>query len=113
MDNPPSPRRTNRRLTARITCHLTVSYRPQQDWHRATAMDLSRNGCRLRLGEALERGSTIGVRVTHPGRGEAQPQTAELEGRVIWSRLEGLSHQVGVQFLTDSPELNTILAALG
>jgi hypothetical protein len=113
MDTPPAPRRTNRRLTARITCHLTVSYRTDEDWHPATAMDLSRNGCRLRLGESLERGGALAVRIIHPGRGEAPALTAEVEGRVVWSRLEGLSHQVGIQFLADSAELHEVLAAIG
>ena len=43
--------RTNRRLTARKACLLTVRYRTAKDWHPATCMDLSREGCRLRLGQ--------------------------------------------------------------
>ena len=51
--------RTNRRLTARKACLLTVRYKTAKDWHPATCMDLSRDGCRLRLGEDLERGSSL------------------------------------------------------
>ncbi len=112
MENAAS-RRSNRRLTARIACQLTVSYRTGKDWHPATAMDLSPNGCRLRLGEDLDRGAAVTVRMAHPGKEGATSLDAEVAGRVIWSRLEGLSHQAGIQFGTDPPELHQILAALG
>jgi hypothetical protein len=106
-------RRTNRRLTARIACQLTVSYRTTKDWHPATAMDLSRNGCRLRLGEDLARDAAVTVRATHPGKDGGPGLAADIDGHVIWSRLEGLSHQVGIQFDSDPQELHEVLAALG
>src|SRR5690348_14507633 len=97
----PSPR-SNRRLTARVACQLTVRYRlGAGDWHPATAMDLSRNGCRLRLGEDLERGSDVTVSIEHPGRAGSSALEAEIGGGVIWSRREGLSFQAGVQFAAE------------
>jgi hypothetical protein len=107
------PRDTNRRLTARVVCQLTVLYRAGRDWHPATAMDLSRAGCRVRLGEDLERGTSVTVRVDHPGKEGAPGLSAEVAGTVIWSRFEGLSHQAGVHFDGDSPALLEILSSLG
>ena len=104
---------TNRRLTARLACQLIVSYRCAKDWHPATAMDLSQNGCRLRLGEDLARGRSLTVRFRHGGKHAADPLSAEVPGTVIWCRLEGLSHQAGVHFSAEPPELQAILLALG
>lgn len=104
-------RRTDRRVTARYACHLHVDYRADREWRRATVMDVSRNGCRLRLGEELERGTTVGVRFTHTGA-DGQTLTAQAEGRAIWSRVEGLSHQAGIHFPEESAELQAIIAAL-
>jgi len=104
----------NRRLSARFTCRLAVSYSTGAEWHPATGMDLSTNGCRLRLGEDLPRASRLKVRFERPGS-EAEAILAELAGIVIWSRLEGLSYQVGVQFDVDreNPELQRMLQAAG
>jgi hypothetical protein len=87
--------RVNRRLTARITCHLNVSYRTVKDWHPALAMDLSPHGCRLRLGEDLDRGRAVSVRLSGPSD---MHRAVEVRGAIIWSRMEGLSYQCGVQF---------------
>ncbi len=102
-------RRVNRRLTARITCHLTVSYRTNRDWRPATAMDLSPNGCRLRLGEDLHRAVVVFVRFATPA---ATGLEFEVSGPVIWSRREGLSHQVGIQFSEEPAGLHAVLEAL-
>jgi hypothetical protein len=120
---PDPAQRSNRRLTARVACQLTVGYRsgviaagtaPEDgpQWHPATAMDVSRNGCRLRLGEDLERGSDISVRIEHPGRSGSSALEAEMTGMVIWSRREGLSYQAGVQFSIEPDGLHEILQTL-
>ena len=101
---------TNRRLTARLACRLIVSYRCAKDWHPATGMDLSENGCRLRLGEDLAHGRSLTVRFRHGGK---HPLSADVPGTVIWCRLEGLSHQAGVHFSAEPAELRAILLALG
>ena len=112
MDTAPPPR-SNRRLTARVACHLTVSYRAGRDWHPASALDLSQRGCRLRLGEGLQRGGAVTVRLQAPeGDGET-PQGAQVQGNVIWSRHEGLSYQIGIQFDGEPAELHAILQKLG
>lgn len=108
-ENPPN--RTNRRLTARHACHLTVKYRVDGDWHPATAMDLSVRGCRLRLGEDLPRDGALVVAFEGQAA-EAQLLEVEVAGHVIWSRREGLSFQAGIHF-QDAPDsleriLNTV-----
>lgn len=111
MDSAPA-RRANRRLTARVACHLTVSYRTAKDWHPATAMDLSRRGCRLRLGESLARAAAVTVRLEAPaGQGRPGP-TVDVPGAVIWSRPEGLSHQAGILFKTEPVGLDELLSSL-
>lgn len=113
MTDAAASRRTNRRLTARMTCQLTVRYRSGKEWHPATAMDMSHSGCRLRLGQDLPRGQSLTVRVEHAGRDGAPALGADVPGCVIWSRLEGLSHQAGIQFSADSEDLHRVLLALG
>src|SRR5262245_28167863 len=61
MSDVTSSGRSNRRVTARKACLLTVRYRSVGDWHPATAMDLSPHGCRLRVGEDLPRGKGVHV----------------------------------------------------
>jgi hypothetical protein len=101
----------NRRLSARFACKLAVSYSVGTVWHPATGMDVSTNGCRLRLGEDLTRAASLKVRLEHPSDGGIL--RAELDGTVIWSRLEGLSFQVGIQFTSDDPHLHELLRMLG
>jgi hypothetical protein len=108
-----APQRSNRRLMARVACHLTVSYKTAKDWHPAMAMDVSRNGGRLRLGEDLATGTAITVRIEHVGGNGSPALQAEVPGHVIWSRLEGLSHQAGVQWSAESDALHAILRTLG
>jgi len=109
-----APRHVNRRLTARRVCQLQASYRAEKTWHPATAMDVSRNGCRLRLGEELRRGLRVTARFSLPAPSDgASPLSAEVQGDVIWSRLEGLSLQAGIHFPDDSPALLELLATLG
>ena len=111
-DAAPPPRRSNRRLTARRACRLTVKYRGEQGWRAATAMDLSIQGCRLRVGEDLPRGAPITVGFEgSPGPGLALLEV-EIPGTVIWSRFEGLSYQAGVQFREMPDGLNEIMIAL-
>jgi len=76
------------------------------------ALDVSRNGCRLRLGEDVPRGLELTVRIAHGGKAGASGLEAEVSGRVIWSRPEGLSYQAGVQFTADSASLNDLLLSL-
>jgi hypothetical protein len=107
------PPRVNRRLTARHACHLTVSYRMGKQWHPAMAMDLSPSGCRLRLGEDLPRGTVVSVLFEAPLKDGSRSLAAEVAGTVTWCRLEGLSHQAGVQFGAVPSELQDLLGALG
>lgn len=112
MDDQPTTPRSNRRLTARRACKLTVRYRGTDDgWHPATAMDLSHKGCRLRLGEDLARGIAVTVVFETPeGDKGGAPLEVEVEGAVIWSRREGLSHQAGIHFGESPAALSAILA---
>jgi len=110
--SPGASSRANRRLSARFACRLTVSYSVGAEWHPATGMDLSSTGCRLRLGEDLVRGVGLRVRFEHAGP-DGTPLLAELGGDVIWTRLEGLSYQAGVQFTSDDAHLHQILETLG
>jgi len=95
----------NRRLAARRTCHLVASYQVKGHSHPATAMDLSRRGCRLRLGERLARGVRITVTLECVLEKGAEPFRFETQGTVVWSRLEGLSFQSGIHFLAESDEV--------
>lgn len=94
-----------------MTCQLVVSYHAGGQWHPATGMDLSNTGCRVRLGQNLERGSALRVRIDQhvPGAPDVR---AEVEGVLVWSRLEGLSYQAGIQFTSDDENLHRLLASL-
>jgi PilZ domain-containing protein len=104
--------RTNRRLTARKACLLTVRYKKAKDWHPATCMDLSRDGCRLRLGEDLERGSSLVLLFEAPLADGARSPSVEVNGTVTWGRIEGLSYQAGVHFAADSNAIGDIVNAI-
>lgn len=105
-------RRTNRRLQARHACRLIVRYRSGQDWVPATAMDLSAEGCRLRLGEDLATGAELTVLLERLVSDGVSALSVEVPGVVMWSRLEGLSHQAGIQFRGEPEGLHDILRAL-
>jgi len=107
MSDDPVPTRTNRRLTSRRACRLTVRYRAGADWRGATAMDLSTRGCRLRVGEDLARGGAVSVAF----EGEGAPPV-EVPGQVIWCRREGLSYQAGIHFAAAPAALEAILTAI-
>jgi PilZ domain len=107
MSDEPVPPRTNRRLTSRTACRLTVRYRAGTEWRGATAMDLSTRGCRLRVGEDLPRGGAVTVAF----EGEGAPPV-EVQGQVIWCRREGLSYQAGIHFATAPDALEAILIAI-
>ena len=104
-----SIKRPNRRITSRIACRLSVSYATvPDDWRPATAMDLSRLGCRLRTGEDLARDKKVSVRVEF--RMADEPVlTVDGIGTVMWTRLEGLSFQTGIQFDTEPEGLSELL----
>jgi PilZ domain-containing protein len=112
MSQEAPPRRPNRRLQARHACRLTVRYRTTKDWRPATAMDLSGEGCRLRLGEDLSTGSQLTVLLERLVSDGVSAVTVEVPGIVMWSRLEGLSHQAGIQFRGRPEGLDDILSAL-
>jgi hypothetical protein len=76
-------------------------------------MDLSTRGCRLRVGESLERGGRLAVLFEVPLRDGARLPGVEVAADVIWSRAEGLSHQVGLVFAESPPALQDVLGALG
>jgi len=113
MSDAPAPPRANRRITARRACLLVVRYRAQQTWHPASALDLSAAGCRLRLGEDLPRGTAITVGFETPLRDGATALSAEASGVVTWSRLEGLSRTVGIQFADAPSALHDLLESIG
>jgi hypothetical protein len=104
--------RSNRRITARKACLLTVRYKADDDWRPATAMDISPYGCRLRVGEDVPRGAMVAVVFETPIRDGAQAASVEVPGQAMWARLEGLSYQVGVHFEEPPDELAEVLAAL-
>lgn len=104
--------RSNRRITARKACLLTVRYKANGDWRPATAMDISPYGCRLRVGEDVPRGAAVAVVFEAPVRDGGRGAAVEVVGRAIWGRLEGLSYQVGVHFEDSPPGLLAVLAAL-
>jgi len=104
--------RTNRRLTARKACLLTVRYRTEKDWHPATCMDLSRDGCRLRLGEDLARGSNVTLLFEAPLADGAKSPSVEVLGIVTWGRPEGLSYQTGVHFDAAPNDVSDIVNAI-
>jgi PilZ domain len=103
---------SNRRVTARRACRLTVRYSAAHDWHPATVMDLSDRGCRLRVGESLARGGRLRVQFEVPLRDGASMPSVELRADVIWSRVEGISHQIGLVFEESPAALQEVLAAL-
>jgi PilZ domain len=107
MSDDPVPNRTNRRLTSRRACRLTVRYRTGKDWRGATAMDLSTRGCRLRVGDDLARGGAVTVAF----EGEGSPPF-EVIGQVIWCRREGLSYQAGIHFVETPDALEAVLIAI-
>jgi hypothetical protein len=107
------PPRTNRRISARRACLLTVRYRFGKAWHPATALDVSADGCRLRLGEDIARGISISVLFETPLRDGATALSAEASGVVTWSRPEGLSHSVGIQFGAVAPGLYELIESIG
>lgn len=104
--------RTNRRLTARKACLLTVRYKTAKDWHPATCMDLSPDGCRLRLGEDLARGSSLILLFEAPLADGARSPSVEVSGTVTWGRIEGLSYQTGVHFAAESNSIGDIVNAI-
>ena len=75
-------------------------------------MDVSRLGCRLRLGESLARGTTVIVRLecTDKTQSGGEPRRVEVAGKVVWSRLEGLSYQCGIHFLREADEVERLAA---
>jgi hypothetical protein len=104
--------RSNRRITARKACLLTVRYKANGDWRPATAMDISPYGCRLRVGEDVPRGAAVAVIFETPPRDGAEGTAVEVPGQAIWGRLEGLSFQVGVHFEDSPAGLLEVLSAL-
>ena len=112
IDPRTGPRRTNRRVTQRAACRLSVRYSTGDDWHPATAVDLSTAGCRLRLGEDLARGMEVAVVFETLVTDGSQALSVEVPGMLIWSRPEGLSHQAGIRFETTPASLDAILSAL-
>lgn len=105
-----SIKRPNRRITARIACRLSVSYAstPSASAGAATAMDLSRLGCRLRTGEDLPRDKKVSVRVEF--RMADEPVlTVDGVGKVMWAAAGGLSYQTGIQFDSEPVGLSDLL----
>jgi hypothetical protein len=113
MTSGAASQRPNRRLSARRTCLLSVRYRLGKDWHPATVVNMSSQGCRLRLGQHLERDTRLQVEFETPLRDGATALNADVEGTVTWSRLEGLSYQAGIQFTSLPDALQDLLDSLG
>ena len=103
---------TNRRVTARRACRLAVRYAAAADWHPATVMDLSNRGCRLWVGEPLAHGGQLRVLFEVPLRDGARQPSVEVRADVVWSRVEGISHQAGLSFEESPAALQEVLTAL-
>jgi len=109
-----TPRLVNRRVSARRACLLTVRYKAAgKAWHPATVLNLSQSGCRLRLGEHLPGGSKVSVLFETPLSDGATALAAEVPGVVMWSHVEGLSHQAGIHFDDAPSALQDLLNAIG
>jgi hypothetical protein len=106
MNETASPR-GNRRLVVRFACHLTARYQIKDHWHPATVIDLSRRGCRLRVGEHLARDVKTRLTFTCQPGNDGEAHKVDVEGIVIWSRLEGLSYQCGIHFDRDAEEVES------
>ena len=111
MEEPVDGQGADRRRTTRRACLVGARYRVGTGWHPATLVDLSAHGCRLRVGEDLPRGAEVRVQLTPPGSGDGA--TVDLQGVVVWCRLEGLSHQAGLHFAAPPPDLMEILEPAG
>ncbi len=101
----------DRRSAARRACLLGARYRAQAGWHPASLVDLSPRGCRLRIGEDLTRAAAVRVQLSVGG--EKAPAPVELEGIVVWCRLEGLSFQAGIHFDDAPADLMDLLDSTG
>ncbi|HUG53952.1 MAG TPA: PilZ domain-containing protein [Vicinamibacteria bacterium] len=108
MDDPAADG-IDRRSSTRRACLLGARYNLGTGWHPAALVDLSARGCRLRVGEDLARGAAVRVQLTSPAERGRAP--VELAGVVVWCRLEGISHQVGVHFGDPPPDLMDLLEA--
>jgi PilZ domain len=106
------PSRSNRRITARKACLLSVRYRTTGGWHPATALDLSVGGCRLRLGEDLPPGTSIAVSFEAAPRDGGAGASAEAHGAVSWCHVDGLSRSAGVRFSATPGALEELLASI-
>jgi hypothetical protein len=109
---PPSQSQANRRLTARTACQLSVCYEREGRVHPAMVLDLSTHGCRLRIGEAVQRGRVLKVLFEMPGDGANANMRTVIEGHIIWSRYEGISHQCGIQFDQPFERFSELVARL-
>ena len=105
----------NRRLSSRRACLLTVSYRSANGstWHPAVVMDLSPNGCRIRVGEPFARGASVRLRFQAPIRDGSSAASMEADALVIWARSEGLSQQIGLRFAEAPEALAELVRAVG
>jgi hypothetical protein len=104
--------RPNRRLTGRLACLLSVRYRSGKSWHPATVIDVSLNGCRLRVGEDLARDHEVTVSFERPISDGASAASLETPGRVVWTRREGLSYQAGIHFPSEPAGLADLLGEI-
>jgi PilZ domain len=109
--SPPAQTGGNRRVTARWACRLAAFYQVKEHWRPSTAIDVSRLGCRLRLGESLPRGAAVNVRLVciEKRETEDEPRRVEIPGKVVWSRLEGLSYQCGIRFVREADEIEQLV----
>jgi hypothetical protein len=106
------PSIADRRRALRLACALSVHYKAGPAWHPAAVLDLSDDGCRLRIGEDLAFGAPIGLRFQLAIRDGMTAHTAEVEGTVAWCRREGLSYQAGIRLSAAPGALGPILEAL-
>jgi hypothetical protein len=109
-----SPLGVNRRLSSRRACLLTASYRSgdEASWHPLVVMDLSSNGCRIRVGAPFDLGSTAWLRFEAPIRDGSSAATMETRATVIWTRTEGLSYQIGLRFAEAPDALGELIRAV-
>lgn len=101
-----------RRRLRRLACMLTVHYRVGERWHPAAVLDLSKHGCRLRVGEDLENGREVQLRFEAPLRDGARAVSLEVAAVVMWCRQDGLSRRTGMRFSASPVGLDEILGAI-
>jgi hypothetical protein len=75
-------------------------------------MDMSPNGCRIRVGEPFAHSSSVKLRFEAPIRDGSDATTMEADATVVWARTEGLSYQIGLRFSEVPDALGELVQAV-